>query len=1528
MFQINNISNRLVKIIAILFLNTIVFQAFSGVVVDVEPTACQYAKDGKITVTASGPSGTYTITLSGNGKYEEVSGNSATFSDLGIGIYTISVNTSQSCDFSKSYQVKADPDKIKINFDVENEVCMKENGSITANATGSSIVSYKWNTGDEGATLSNISAGSYSVTVEDDNGCQKSGGGSVGRDNIDFVLDFDSEDVTCHGDSDGSASVSATDASGLGGGSFEYEWSNGGSGASISGLDGGAYSVTVSSDEGCATSGSVGVGEPSELSMSISGGAFNISFCSNGGPPELTLTGGASGGTPPYSYSPASAQMTVSSSGPYSMNVTDDHGCTDDATTFVFFVPIVCSRDPNDIAGPAGYGEKQYVGKKETLPYKIRFKNDPEFATAPAQVVYITMPIDASYDIYSLRLTEFGFGSFRFPVEVDKPYYRTQVDVSDSLGVIVDLIAGVDVRRREIFWRFSSLDPKTKLAPTDPQKGFLLVNDSLTHIGEGYVDFTISPYKTVKTGDTLVAKAVIQFDDNDTIQTNTWVNTIDASLPESSIKDLPLVSASDSLLISISATDNNESGVSHVDVYVSVNGNIPFLFQSLNAADTTIVYVGEIGNSYGFFTLATDFTGNREAMKTVAEETVTIKNIFITEINSSLCAGDSVLFANSYLYEKGIYTDSLLSIDGTDSLIYFNLEVYNKYLVDDTVIICSKDSILIGNKYYNENGIYIDSLETIYGCDSVININLKVLEKLVYEQNVIICKGDTVSINDTLVSDNYYAVDSLVTKSGCDSIMVYKVTVNPSYIIDTSISICEGDSYFVQGLYRTESGIYTDSLEATSGCDSIIVTELNVKPASDTLLDEVLCMGDSILFDGKYLTETGVYIDSLQNALGCDSIVTLSLNVNKSWLAESDVTICFGSTYFINGKDQTEAGTYTDSLETVTGCDSIIVVHLAFTDKFTKEKLVSICKGETYFAEGADQKLTGEYRDTISGGNNCDTVILTKLTVDEKIDIAVYKTVCFGDSLFVEGNYQNEAGTYYDTLRVEIGCDTIYATHLTISEQNIVYDSIITCAGGLFLVGDSVYTESGTYINIVDDSTGCKKTIVTNLTVLQESISNQTVTICKGESYFAGGAEQTTAGKYSDTLVSVNNCDSIVNTEIIVKEFEIININAYTCPEDSVDVGDYYAHETGIYKDTVKYAIGCDTIFVYNVVVSDFVPKQVTMSICAGDSAFLAGMYQTESGVYYDTLIVADACDTIITTQLTVNPLVETLVYVDICAGDTAIVADTFAITTTMFEHTFVNMQGCDSIVKTYVTVNPTHNIVIEKTIYEGDSILFAGKYQHLDGTYTDSLQTSTGCDSIIVMKLTTIENNAPVVSEIPTVVLSAVTPKATVSLNLYVTDDHVSASKLTWTAAKTTNVTVSISADNVATITLLNPNWKGTEVVTFTVTDDGGKQSVIELTVEAKGEVSLVEISKDLTLIVYPNPNNGEFKVELIATHIADVKLRLLDQAGRVLETRSTSVQTRHVEEFEVTQKASGSYFIEISTESFTYTHEIIIVK
>ncbi|MEL6865389.1 MAG: T9SS type A sorting domain-containing protein [Bacteroidota bacterium] len=287
----------------------------------------------------------------------------------------------------------------------------------------------------------------------------------------------------------------------------------------------------------------------------------------------------------------------------------------DDGT--VIDIPIVNPVDPNEIIGPAGYGGERWIAASDPLPYTILYENDPELATAAARQVLIRHPFDDTVDPFSFRLGDFGFGDYHFEVPSGLSYYRNQI-LLDSIGILLEVIAGVDVEQNEAFWIFDSRDPLTGLAETLPvEAGFLPVNDSLIGNGEGFVNFTIKAHPNSVTGDRIEAGASIVFDNNPAIQTNLAINTIDADYPISQIDSIAPNVATGQYQLSWSGTDIG-AGIASYDLYRSANGQSfsPYL---QDYVDTIYLFEGSPDSSYRFFVLSKDHVGNSEALKFSAE---------------------------------------------------------------------------------------------------------------------------------------------------------------------------------------------------------------------------------------------------------------------------------------------------------------------------------------------------------------------------------------------------------------------------------------------------------------------------------------------------------------------------------------------------------------------------------------------------------------------------------------------------------------------------------------------------------------------------------------------------------------------------------------------------------------------------------------------------------------------------------------------------------------------------------------------
>lgn len=149
------------------------------------------------------------------------------------------------------------------------------------------------------------------------------------------------------------------------------------------------------------------------------------------------------------------------------------------------------------------------------------------------------------------------------------------------------------------------------------------------------------------------------------------------------------------------------------------------------------------------------------------------------------------------------------------------------------------------------------------------------------------------------------------------------------------------------------------------------------------------------------------------------------------------MSICIGNTYFAGGKNQTLSGTYYDSLLTVKGCDSIIVTQLTVNSAYKDTVNVNICAGNTYFAGGKKQTVAGTYYDSLFATGGCDSTIVTQLTVNPVYQFSKDTSICFGKSIFAGGQEQTASGIYYDSLLTISNCDSIIATTLTVLHPSV-----------------------------------------------------------------------------------------------------------------------------------------------------------------------------------------------------------------------------------------------------------------------------------------------------------------------------------------------------------------------------------------------------------------------------------------------------------------------------------------------------------
>lgn len=679
-----------------------------------------------------------------------------------------------------------------------------------------------------------------------------------------------------------------------------------------------------------------------------------------------------------------------------------------------------------------------------------------------------------------------------------------------------------------------------------------------------------------------------------------------------------------------------------------------------------------------------------------------------TDVAATICDGETYqLPGGAAVSVPGIYSDSFMTSLGCDSVIVTDLSVLSNSFSSQNISICEGESYYAGGAWQSTNGVYVDTLDNAAGCDSVITTHLSVLPLSTFMQDVTICEGQSFLAGGALQTISGIYNDTLSNYLGCDSILTTHLMVLPISYYSQSVSICDGDSFFVGGSFQKMSGTYYDTLISFTGCDSILTTHLTVLLNSTGAQNVSVCDGQSFYAGGAWQTVSGVYVDTLVNFAGCDSVLTTNLTVLFHSAQTQDISICNGQSFYAGGAWQTTGGVYVDTLVNAVGCDSVLTTNLTVLLHSAHAQDVSICNGQSFYAGGAWQTTYGVYLDTLVNAVGCDSVLTTNLTILPNSFFSQPAFICSGDSIFLGGAYQKVAGTYYDTLINFLGCDSVLITQLTVLLHSASVQQVNICDGESFFAGGALQTTSGTYIDTMANMAGCDSVVTTNLMVLPASAYLQHISICGGQAFYCGGAAQTQSGVYVDTLVNFLGCDSVLTTDLSIIPNSSFAQDVAICTGDSVFAGGAWQHQAGIYTDHYFNYLGCDSVLTTNLVLLPVFSTQVNAVICEGESYLAGGSNQSQPGVYVDSLHAMTGCDSIVTTTLEVILKTTTVVYPSICQGEQYLAGGMLQTMPGTYYDTLTSMAGCDSAVITHLTVNPNPVVALgnDTSICTGDTL-------------------------------------------------------------------------------------------------------------------------------------------------------------------------------------------------------------------------------
>ena len=300
---------------------------------EISDISCAGEKDGAIDITTMGGTGVKSYVWSSGELSEDLDGEES-------GTYTVTATDMNGCEAVNSFVIQ-EPDSLEIDLNITNVSCNGANdGSVEAIVSGGTPpFNYIWSDGGTAVVITGLEAGTYDVTIIDDNGCTIAGSAAVVDTNAAVTATAAVTNISCFGLSDGSIDITVMS----GNSPFSFEWSTGDSTEDIGGLTAGTYNVTITDSLGCTLElNDIEVEEPEPIQVNVT----DITDITCNGEADGSIEISVTGGAPPYTFNwsngALSANINNLPAGEYCVVVTDSDFCISD--TFCFQV-----NEPEDI---------------------------------------------------------------------------------------------------------------------------------------------------------------------------------------------------------------------------------------------------------------------------------------------------------------------------------------------------------------------------------------------------------------------------------------------------------------------------------------------------------------------------------------------------------------------------------------------------------------------------------------------------------------------------------------------------------------------------------------------------------------------------------------------------------------------------------------------------------------------------------------------------------------------------------------------------------------------------------------------------------------------------------------------------------------------------------------------------------------------------------------------------------------------------------------------------------------------------
>jgi hypothetical protein len=546
---------------------------------------------------------------------------------------------------------------------------------------------------------------------------------------------------------------------------------------------------------------------------------------------------------------------------------------------------------------------------------------------------------------------------------------------------------------------------------------------------------------------------------------------------------------------------------------------------------------------------------------------------------------------NGITYTNPNNTDTVILTNaaGCDSIITLNLSFSTDTVGIDNQIACDSYVWIDGNTYTASNNTAQYTLTNVAGCDSVVTLQLTIYNASNGIDLQSACDSFTWIDGNTYTSSNNTAQFTLTNQHGCDSVVTLNLTINNSTTNTVTETACNAYTWSLDGNTYTNSGTYTYLGTNAGGCPLTTTLNLTINQSSNASLSETACDSYTWALNGITYTSSGNYTHVINNAAGCDSIITLNLTINNSTSATQNESACDTYTWSLNGTTYNTSGNYTYVQTNTSGCDFTTTLNLIINNATIDTLNESACDSYVWALNGTTYTTSGIYTYNGTGTNGCPLTSTLILTINDTINASMTETACDAYLWNLNGTNYSSSGTYTHVSTSPTGCLLTTTLFLTVNNSTTVTLNETACGTYLWGLNGNSYNTSGNYTYLDTNAAGCPQTTTLNLiihsidtsaffngtTITANAIgaSYQWIDCNNGNAAIAGATSQSfmplTNGNYA-VIISDTNCSDTsacyLVTAVGIDKLEPIRVTVYPNPTSGnlqINLGNTYP-ETNI----------------------------------------------------------------------------------------------------------------------------------------------------------------------------------------------------------------------------------------------------------------------------------------------------------------------------------------------------------------------------